>query len=222
MRHFLLFLFLFTTSLGNAQTIFSPDDTHLFYGGLEAGANFSQIDGDGFSGYHKVGFVGEGIVYIKPTKLIGFSLGLGYAQKGMNEADLTGTALGPAVFRYRVHLQYVEVPLLLQIFIPGRFHYSAGLAYNRLLSSNEESEDINPIAISPDLYPFEKQELSGIVSINYKVYGSLFLCGQYEYSITSIRNGANIPPGYATGIGHEYNNLMSFRLLYLIGSGNSH
>lgn len=221
MRYLLLCFFLFSIFSAKSQALFTKDDNHLFYGGLKLGANFSQIDGDGFSGYHKVGFAGEGIVYVKPFPVVGFSLGLGYAQKGCHESSLIGTNIGPAVFRYRVHLQYVEVPLMIQIFTPGRLHYSLGVAYNRLLSSKEESEDINQIAISPDLYPFEKQELSGIVGINFKVYRSFFLCGQYEYSLSSIRNGANIPPGYRTGTGREFNNLMSLQFLYLIGSGNA-
>jgi hypothetical protein len=36
-----------------------------FYGGLVGGVNFTQLDGDNYAGYHKVGFNGGGIVYAR-------------------------------------------------------------------------------------------------------------------------------------------------------------
>ena len=36
-----------------------------FYGGLIAGANFTQVDGDNYAGYHKVGLNAGGIVYTR-------------------------------------------------------------------------------------------------------------------------------------------------------------
>jgi hypothetical protein len=39
------------------------DDYRTFYGGLIAGTNFTQVDGDNFAGYHKVGFNVGGVVY---------------------------------------------------------------------------------------------------------------------------------------------------------------
>ncbi|MBS1643508.1 MAG: PorT family protein [Bacteroidetes bacterium] len=209
-------LSLLVVEMAHAQGPFDKDNSQIFFGGLVAGANFAQIDGDGFSGYHKPGFVGGGVVYLKPKSLLGFSLGLNYAQKGCKENSPASTSIGTAIFRYRVQLNYVQVPLLIHLFRPGRLHYSAGVAYNRLISSQESSEDINAIPISANLYPFEKKEWSGIVGFSYRVVENLFLCGQYEYSLSSIRNGTNIPPGYNTGTGHEYNNLMTLRLMYLI------
>jgi hypothetical protein len=201
-----------------AQELFSQEDERLFYGGLQLGANFSQVDGDGFSGYRKVGIAGGGLVLVRPFRIAGLSLGLGYAQKGSHEARITETAIGPAVFRYRMHLQYAEVPLLLHLFPGGRFQYSAGISYSRLISANEESESINPIKIDPELYPFLKQDWSTIVAINWRIYGQWFLSGQYQYTIGSIRSEPFIPPGY--GAGRQRNNVMALRLVYFIGSGS--
>lgn len=209
-------LLLLVVELVHAQGPFEKDNPQMFIGGLVAGANFAQIDGDGFSGYHKPGFVGGGIVYLKSKSPLGLSLGLNFAQKGCKENSATSTNIGTAIFRYRVQLNYVQVPLLIHFFRPGRIHYSAGIAYNRLISSQESSEDINAIPISASLYPFEKQEWSGIVGFGCRVVENLFLVGQYEYSLSSIRNGTNIPPGYNTGSGHEYNNVMTLRLMYLL------
>lgn len=207
-----------------AQSVFSAFDDRIFYGSLNLGANFSQVDGDGFSGYHKVGIAGGGTVYVRPFKsppwnLLAGSLGIGYAQKGSHEASIRETTLGPAIFRYRMHLQYVDVPLLLHLLLPGRFHYSAGISYSRLISSNETSEDINIIRISPELFPFRRSDWSGIAGFGLRIRESLFLSGQYQYTLGSIRSEPYIPPGY--GYGRQRNNVITLRLLYIIGSGSS-
>ncbi len=219
MRQIFLIALILAWNICAAQNIFSTDDTRIFYGGLHLGANFSQVDGDGFSGYHKVGIAGGAAVYVRFLGTFGASLGLGYAQKGSSEARITGTAIGPAVFRYRIHLEYAELPLLLHYFSPGRFHYSGGFSYSRLVNSKEEAEDINPIRISPELYPFRKQDWSGILGITYRIYGQWFISGQYQYTIGSIRSEPFIPPGF--GYGRQRNNVMGLRLLYVIGSGTS-
>lgn len=217
MRYLLLFILLHASPFSGAQEVFSRDDERIFHAGVQSGANFCQVDGDGFSGYRKVGFAGNALVYVRVLPILHLSLGLGYAQKGSRESSIRETAIGPAVFRYRLDLNYVEMPLLAHLFFGGRLHYSAGFSYARLISSKEESEDVNPILISPELYPFRKQDWAGIVCINYQVYHQWFLSGQYQYTIGSIRDLPQIPPGY--GFANERNNLMSLRLLYIIKSG---
>jgi len=219
---FLIILPLLCSEHSKAQEIFSAGDDRIFYGSLNLGANFSQVDGDGFSGYHKVGIAGGASVYVHFWTIFAASLGLGYAQKGSHEARISETSIGPAVFRYRAHLQYAEVPLLLHLLLDcpntvlGKIRYSAGFSYSRLLSSTETSEDINTIRISPELYPFRKQDWSGIVGLGYRIYGAWFLSGQYQYTIGSIRSEPYIPPGY--GQGRQRNNVMTLRLMYIIGS----
>src|ERR1043165_3946882 len=36
-----------------------------FYGGLVVGANFAQVDGDNYAGYHRIGINAGGIVYTR-------------------------------------------------------------------------------------------------------------------------------------------------------------
>src|SRR5205814_535086 len=142
----LLVFFAFCTLTAKGQELFSRDEERVFHAGLIAGANFCQVDGDGFVGYHKVGFTGGASVYIKLSPIFQASLGIGYTQKGSRESGV-----------YRLALDYAEMPLLLQLFPPGRFHYSAGISYARLISSKEEAEDVN-VLISQELYPFQKQD----------------------------------------------------------------
>lgn len=217
---FLLPAVLFSFSINaHAQKIFSTDDEHIFHAGIAAGANFCQVDGDGFVGYHKVGFAGNAQVYVRLSRVFQLSLGLGYAQKGSRESDIRQTSLGPAVFRYRLDLNYAEMPLMLYLFDGTRINYGLGISYGRLISSKEEAEDINPIRIDPELYPFRKDDWTGIAHIGYHIYGQWFATAQFQYTLGSIRNLDAIPPGY--GYARERNNAVAVRLLYIIPSGGA-
>jgi hypothetical protein len=111
----------------------------------------------------------------------------------------------------------VEVPVLIHLFMRKRWHFSGGFSYARLISSKEEVTDPNPVVLNPDQYPFQKQDWSGIAGLGYNIHGQWYLIGQYQYTIGSMRDLANIPPGY--GFAGERNNVMSLRLLYIIPSG---
>ena len=72
----LFFLFVLVLCYSNntlAQNYYLEDEK-TFYGGLIAGTNFSQVDGDNFAGYHKVGFNLGGIVYTKLDEHLSLSM----------------------------------------------------------------------------------------------------------------------------------------------------
>ena len=205
----------------HAQVLFGQEDDRIFYGSLESGANFSQVDGDGFSGYHKVGIAGVASVLVKPFSLLGISLGIGYEQKGSLEKSIQEFNTVPALFEYRLHFQYASLPLLVHLFLPGRLYYSAGVSYNRLISADESADANFPIKISPDLYPFKKQDWCGIAGITYRIGKGFFIAGQYQYTVGSIRSDPFIPPGFGAGLGRERNNVMSLRIRYIIASAGT-
>jgi hypothetical protein len=189
------------------QELFTRDDERVFHAGLNAGINFCQVDGDGLVGYHKIGLAGGATIYTRLLPILHASLGIGYTQKGSVQPG-----------RYRLNLNYVEAPLLFHLFPSGRFHYSAGISYGRLISSKEEAEDVG-ILVDPDLYPFNKTDWNIMAGVSYHINGQWFLNGQYQYTIQSMRDVANIPPGY--GYANERNNVVSLRLLYIIPSAGA-
>ncbi len=190
-------------------------DERIFFGGLCAGVNFTQVDGDTKSGYHKVGINAGAIVYARFRPALGASLELRFSQKGSVSKGFTSNAGGVAALEvYKIKLNYAEVPLMLHYFAPGKFTYSAGIAYAYLISSNESYEAGYPVNLH-DLYPFQKDELSGLAGGNYVLAKHWSVEGRYQYSITSIRTPDHIPPGLSTGSGHQSNNVFTFRLMYL-------
>jgi hypothetical protein len=215
----LIFLYFLLTSAARsgAQTPFSQEDERIFHAGLTVGANFCQVDGDGFSGYHKAGLAANASVFVRLLPFLHANLGIGYSQKGSRESRIQETYIGPAVFRYRLDLNYVEMPFMLHLIEGKGFNYSAGISYARLLSFKEEAEDVNYIKISPELYPFKKRDWVGILGIGYHLGSNWFASGQYQYTLGSIRSEPDIPPGY--GFGRQRNNVMTIRLVYIIKSG---
>lgn len=205
MRPLLLLCLILCAPALRAQDSFSADDEKVFHAGLNAGINFCQVDGDGLVGYHKIGLAGGATVYTKLFSILHVSMGIGYSQKGSVEPG-----------RYRLNLNYVELPLLFHLFPKGKFHYSAGVSYGRLIGSKEEAEDAG-ILVDADLYPFHKADWNVMAGVSYHLSGQWYLSGLYQYTIQSMRDVANIPPGY--GYANERNNVVSLRLLYMIPSG---
>lgn len=205
-----------------AQNFFAGDEegtTRLFYGGIAAGLNFSQVDGDSYAGYHKVGFNGGGMVYVRFSDRAGISLELAYSQKGArvkeNAADIYGIGY---LNDYNLKLNYAEVPLMFY-FVAGnnsRVHFKLGASYARLINASEEAVANYPVNLDPALYPFKKQDISYMGEINYMFYPGWFLSFRYTYSITSIRDAQYIPAGYGQGFAGQYNNLFSLRLMRLL------
>src|ERR1700744_4144942 len=73
-----------------AQSSYYIENPHTtFKGGLVLGTNFTQVDGDTYYGYHKIGLNTGGMVYVHFTQLFGVSMELLYSQKGSRAAMVT-------------------------------------------------------------------------------------------------------------------------------------
>lgn len=219
MRSFLILLLLLPLA-ASSQSIFQAEDNRVFFGGLIAGVNFSQVDGDALSGYHKVGFHGGAQVVTRFTQMFGLGLEILYAQKGslfkgFSEDNYANTYLE----EYRLHLNYVSVPLLLHVWLPGKASVHGGVSYDRLVSSKEEISSPQAYQVlNPETFPFKKNNFSLIGGAGYEFYPGWQIQLRYEYSLTSIRDSYYIPIGYGGGIfGGQYNNLFTVRLAYFFG-----
>ena len=191
-------------------------DDRIFFGALAAGMNFCQVDGDALSGYHRVGINAGAIVYVRPHGgKFGGSLEMRYTQKGCANAYEAASATGAGVDRYGIKLGYMEIPVMLHFWPAGKLSYSAGLAFSYLISSSEYAELGYPVNIDPDLFPFQKSEVSWLAGANYSFWNHWSVEGRFQYSLSTIRKAQYIPPDFNTGTGHEFNNMFSLRLQYL-------
>lgn len=207
---YLLCLALCTHTGATAQNYYLEDEK-TFYGGLIAGTNFSQVDGDNFAGYHKVGFNLGGIVYTKLDEHLAASMEVLYTQKGARAKEPYTPVPGLYITNYGITLNYAEVPLMLNYFDKRKSHFGGGFSYSRLGTAKENIETSPKQNVNLLDYPFKKSDYNFLLSGNLHCWKGLFLNVRFQYSLISIRNST---PQYF-GRGQQFNNMWTIRLMYL-------
>lgn len=187
-----------------------------FYGGVIGGANFTQVDGDRFAGYHKVGMNVGAIVYAQLGNKVAASIEILYSQKGA-KSHLVQRSAGAGSYdvqKYRINLNYAEVPIMINYFDKRKSNFGAGFSYSQLVSSSETVVANPPLPSTVNLdeeYPFRKFDVNFIVGGNLKLYKGLFLNARFQYSLLPVRKTTY--PGL--GRAEQYNNMWTLRLMYL-------
>ena len=194
-----------------AQDSYYIEDEKTFTGGFVGGLNFTQVDGDDFAGYHKVGFNFGGIVYAHLFDNISGSMEILYSQKGSKSAGAQQLSSGMVITTYGIKLNYAEVPIMLNYYLKKKSNFGAGLSYSRLASSSEYITTAPPQAYNLDQYPFKKGDLNFLIGGNIHIIKGLFLNLRFQYSLIPIRT--SIPQTYSKA--PQYNNLYTIRLMYL-------
>ncbi len=192
-----------------AQKDFDMYENRTFYGGLILGANFTQIDGDNFAGYHRVGINTGGVVYIKLDEHLAGSMEVLLSQKGSRANYAQVTAAGQYITKYGADLTYGEIPVMINYFDSRKSHFGGGFSYSQLASSNEYMNANYAIPKLSD-YPFKKRDINLLLSGSLHMYKGLFLNLRFQYSILSIRDNV---PGITRGA--QFNNLWTLRFMYL-------
>lgn len=187
------------------------EDERTFYGGIIAGTNFTQVDGDNFAGYHKVGFNIGGIVYTPVAPHVALSMEVLYSQKGAKSKDYFVISPGQYITDYKITLNYAEVPIMLNYFDKRKSNFGAGVSYGRLGTADEHIVTNPVMNVNPDDYPFKKSDFNFLLSGNLHCWKGLFLNIRFQYSLVSIRN--DTPPYF--GRGQQFNNMWTTRLMYL-------
>lgn len=190
------------------------DDNRTFYGGLVAGATFTQVDGDNFAGYSKAGFTGGGIVYAQLVDKIAGSVEILYTQKG-SKANKTQRSNNNVylISKYDIKLNYAEVPVMINYFDRRKSHFGAGLSYSQLISYKESAvtQPTLPDTLDLDNYPFKKYDLNLVLSGSLHLYEGLFLSYRFQYSLIPVRTAIYKEFGRA----EQYNNMHVLRLMYI-------
>ncbi len=207
MKHFLLFIpLLFYCSMSFSQ---------VFHGGVLAGITASQVDGDTYSGFDKLGFQG-GVFIITPiTKGIDARLEIKFTSRGAkNQASEDNTGF------YKLTLFYIDLPVLAAIKVKQLGSIEFGLIPGYLFAVTGE-DDYGKIP-AESLVDFHKFDLGTLLGISFNVSEKIALNLRYSYSIISIRD-LESSNDYYSWFGNlfgfsegDYNNYLSFGVNYLI------
>ena len=184
-----------------------------FNAGITAGFTATQVDGDNWQGYYKVGLCGGGFVNTMIGERYSLQLELLYTQKGSKHNP--DPVNSPFSF-YEMGLSYIEIPILFRYHIKPQLIAEGGISYGRLLSSQEE--DMYGI-LPDDQAPFQKSEYAVHGGMDLKVYKNLHANLRASYSILAIRFKPQISGYYI--IGGQFNNVISFSLRYFFTENNS-
>lgn len=182
-----------------------------FMTGLKAGLSTSQVDGDTYTGYNKVGFDGGAFVNGKLNEKWTGQFEIIYIQKGSKHNP--NTEIGDYTF-YSLALNYIEVPVLLQYHYK-KYTFESGPGFSYLIKEKEyfNGQDITGIS------PFIKKEINFNIGISYTFLNNLGIDCRYSYSITPIREHSfGAKTWYNPG---QMNNVLAFTLTYQFGDAKT-
>jgi hypothetical protein len=115
----------------------------------------------------------NGYIEYKSRSFWGFSIEPGYIKKG---------GLNPANHDSKIHLNYFEMPMLVNLYISKRFYASVGPGINYLINEKFKyksgSEDI-PVSGN-------RFEISGLIGLNYIIIKNIDIGLRYNQGWTTI------------------------------------
>jgi outer membrane immunogenic protein len=195
------FLFMIGFACASAQE-------QRFSTGLKVGLSSSQVSGDNLAGYHKAGMSAGIFCSAHFSKKWSSQFELLFIQKG---SKYTGNPDAGDLNYYRLQLNYIEVPVLVQYHYK-KFTVEAGPGFGYLINYKEEDMlgDITGIR------PFHKSEISYNLGVNYRIVNHLGINARFSNSLSSIRDhlsGARtfINPG-------QQNTVLQLTLSYTFGN----
>jgi len=184
-----------------------------FNGGALLGICASQVDGDTYAGFDKLGFLGGVFVNTKFSDAWGAQMEIKYngrgARKKTSESD-------PVTYALTLH--YIDLPLMINFTIQDKFIIDAGFVPGYLFAKNGEEDGIK--FSDEEISAFKKVDLSWLLGLNYKITDNIIANIRYSYSLFSIRDYENVNAnygiiaqifGYTNG---DYNNFLTMGIYY--------
>lgn len=202
--------------------LLTPVTAHaqLFKGGFMGGFNGSQVDGDNFSGYDRLGLMAGAFIYTPLSRSIDLQFEIEYMGKGAAYHTPTTDDPNANIEIYRSNFHYIELPILLRFKTRSAIAFEGGLGFGYLFSYSVDDDVNGSLSTDPDPGSlFKKYELSGIVGGSYTFADKYTVDLRYSYSITSIANFAVATYNpFLLGRSGVFNNLFTLGLYYTLGN----
>ena len=186
-------------------------EAQIIRGGIITGLNATQVDGDEVFGYHKFGWnVGATAIVPIAKKSWFVTLETIYNQKGAYQHPIYSDSAKSGA--YKLNLNYVEVPVLLLFEDKGKLTFGAGASWGRLIKVEEfENNHKTPTNLDG---PYSRDDIDVLLDMRFNIYQRLKFNFRYSYSMVKIRT-RTFDNGVSTWDRKQYNNMLSFRLLYI-------
>jgi opacity protein-like surface antigen len=152
-------------------------EAQIFHGGVLLGFTASQVDGDSYAGYDKLGLQGGVFIKTSLAKNLDARQEIRYASRGARNPasdDNTGS--------YFLALHYIDLPVSAAIKIKEYGSFEIGMIPGYLFAVNGEKD--NGILVDS----FHKFDLGTLIGIHVNITEKISLNARYSYSIFSIRD----------------------------------
>jgi hypothetical protein len=173
LRYFLLLFFCAPAIHAQVNNVFTLKPSF--------GINGCQIHGDNYSGYDKFGVFGGTSINARLNKKTSVELGFYFSQKGSRHNP--NPKNNDYTF-YRVHLNYLDMPLSLYYQANDRFFITLGPSVAYLISYREENERGDWTGD----YPFNKFEAGLNIGLGARLNDKWHFELRCSNSITPLRN----------------------------------
>ena len=192
-------------------------DAQFIKGALIFGTNISQVDGDEVYGFKKIGFNIGASAIVPFSNKWAISIENIYSQKGAYQKPQYADSISG---EYRIKLNYVEVPVLVHYTDKNIFTVGAGLSWGRLVKV-DEWEHGNKTNTSLSSGTYSQNDINILADLRFRIWKKLKFNVRYAYSIPKIRTREHSDLSGDTWIRKQYNNLVSFRLIYVFNERQS-
>ncbi len=192
-------------------------DAQIIKGAVIFGTNISQVDGDEAYGFNKLGFnVGaSAIIPFKDNWAV--SIENIFSQKGAYQKPKYADSLSG---EYELKLNYLEVPVLVHYTDRNIITAGAGFSWGRLVGVNEWEHGFKT-ETSLNSGTYSQNDINILADLKFRIWKKFKFNIRYAYSIAKIRTREHTDLSGDTWIRKQYNNLISFRLIYVFNEKQS-
>lgn len=218
MRHLIIFFPLLICLFGFSQKKTNEQNGDIIVdkqikGGIIAGMNLTQVDGDEVYGFSKVGFNGGFTAIIPIAHRFSFGIETLYTQKGSYCKYPVYVGDTSPLPYYKLNLDYLEVPLLVMFEDKSTWTFGTGFSWGRLVSKKEMEHGVY-IDSNLQKYPYKTSDFQWLFDLRFRIWKHLKFNVRYSYSIAKIRD-RHYDNGVSQWDRKQYNNVITFRLIYL-------
>lgn len=147
-----------------------------------------------------------------------------YNQKGARQGQQYYDSLNSGIVvtgEYKLRLNYVEIPVLIQYTDKKFITIGAGFSWGRLVGVQEWEHGKKVETTTVQNGPYNKNDFSYLIDLRIKVWGPLKFGVRYQNSITKIRTREFSDFAGNTWTRDQYNKVLTFKLVYIFNEEQS-